>query len=207
VQNLLEHIETVVSNPVTVLTPEDFKNIVLASNDIWMVDFFAPVWQMSSLCLRLICVVVRALHDDGTTLRQGRQADEEDCQVSILCFAPTRFTLVRFGSIDCQAHQAFCAQQRVTQYPSVFLYPRNKQKNRIPFQDHPMTDQLANFVRNQLKNKVCVPCFSQPFMHASWLTSRRACTKRRLRHRRKSGFLCLERRGAVSVSAETARCS
>lgn len=81
--------------------------------------------------------------------------------------------VAKFGTIDCQQYSQFCAGQSIQVgliilfccwqfsrlasqgYPTVFFYPRNKKKSKVKFNDQPFTDQIANFVRSQLKNVVC----------------------------------------------------
>ncbi|VDL84223.1 unnamed protein product [Nippostrongylus brasiliensis] len=112
--SLLELIDNTLNPAVDELTPEDFKRLVenRDSDVTWVVDYFAP-W--CGPCQQL----APELHKAARSLNKF---DEK----------------IHFGSVDCQAYDAFCRQQSVSFYPSVRLYPAVSKNRRMQrFYDYP----------------------------------------------------------------------
>ncbi|KIH60236.1 thioredoxin [Ancylostoma duodenale] len=89
------------------LTPEQFVELVdgRASDETWLVDFFAP-W--CGPCQQLAPELQKAA-------RALRSYDER----------------VHVGSVDCQAHSQFCSKQGVNAYPTIRLYPAVNNNRRM----------------------------------------------------------------------------
>ncbi|XP_020663430.3 dnaJ homolog subfamily C member 10 isoform X1 [Pogona vitticeps] len=96
-EQILEFIEDLMNPSVVSLTPETFSELVKKrkSNDIWMVDFYAP-W----------CGPCQALMPEWK--RMARMLNG----------------LITVGSIDCQKYFSLCHQEKVQGYPEIRLFPQ-----------------------------------------------------------------------------------
>ncbi|CAJ0963827.1 unnamed protein product, partial [Mesorhabditis belari] len=96
---IIDFMEDALNPSVAELTPEKFAVEIAdkAAEITWVVDFFAP-W--CGPCQQLAPEFQRA----------GRLLRDHDSQN------------VKYGSVDCQAHRAFCDEQRIGGYPTIRLY-------------------------------------------------------------------------------------
>ncbi|KAL8183573.1 UNVERIFIED_CONTAM: DnaJ subfamily C member 10 [Gekko kuhli] len=96
-EQILEFIEDLMNPSVVSLTPETFNELVKKrkSNDIWMVDFYAP-W----------CGPCQALMPEWK--RMARLLNG----------------LISVGSVDCQKYFSLCQQESIQGYPEIRLFPQ-----------------------------------------------------------------------------------
>ncbi|VDK42185.1 unnamed protein product [Anisakis simplex] len=95
---IAEFIEDVLHPSVEQLTEDDFDNVVKQQSEgtMWLVDFFAP-W----------CGPCQQLAPEFRKLaRSVRQ----------------RTQLIKFGSVDCEAHRSLCTSNAIRAYPTIRLY-------------------------------------------------------------------------------------
>ena len=150
VEELFDHVATIRDNAVVSLTAEAFQQDVMGSSDIWLVDFFAPV------CSRAVLPALNSLLQwCGHCVQMAPQFAKAARMVR---------GIAKFGTVDCVANSELCNSKGIQSFPTVWLYARNKSKRPSQFQDHHFADQIANFVRNQLKDKLVA---FEPHMYES----------------------------------------
>ncbi|XP_053126084.1 dnaJ homolog subfamily C member 10 [Hemicordylus capensis] len=96
-EQILEFIEDLMNPSVVSLTPETFSELVKKrkSNEVWMVDFYAP-W----------CGPCQALMPEWK--RMARLLNG----------------LISVGSVDCQKYFSLCHQENIQGYPEIRLFPQ-----------------------------------------------------------------------------------
>ncbi|XP_061464264.1 dnaJ homolog subfamily C member 10 [Rhineura floridana] len=96
-EQILEFIEDLMNPSVVSLIPETFNELVKKrkSNEIWMVDFYAP-W----------CGPCQALLPEWKRMARLLSG------------------LIAVGSVDCQKHFSLCHQENIQGYPEIRLFPQ-----------------------------------------------------------------------------------
>ncbi|GJQ68653.1 hypothetical protein Trydic_g17198 [Trypoxylus dichotomus] len=98
------------------LTESNFKNIVLASNDIWMINFYAPLCQ--------ICLKFEPIWAEAATRLKGK---------------------VRFGAIDVSVNKAVAEKYSVTTYPTVKYFPFDLKGEIFDYKEPKKLDSILQF--------------------------------------------------------------
>eukprot|EP00879_Flechtneria_rotunda_P008753 GHRR01009167.1.p1 GENE.GHRR01009167.1~~GHRR01009167.1.p1 ORF type:complete len:415 (+),score=150.40 GHRR01009167.1:625-1869(+) len=83
---------------VVTLTDSNFDEEVVQSDDIWFIEFYAP-W-----CGH--CKALKPVWTEAASEMKGK---------------------IKFGAVDCTAHQSTCGQYKVQGYPTIKLFGSNKE--------------------------------------------------------------------------------
>lgn len=129
-QDMVEFIEDTLHPPVEQLTPANFEKNVLqrASNEIWVVDFFAP-W----------CGPCQQLAPEWRKLSKMFKSHEN----------------VHIAEVNCKKYRRLCQDQGVNSYPTMRLYPLSRSDSYMNYNGwHRDVDSLHAWVFENLPSKV-----------------------------------------------------
>lgn len=106
------------------LDPTSFKKEVLNSNELWMIEFFAP-W-----CGH--CQALKPVYEKTAKAFKG---------------------IVRFGAVDVDTHKEFGGQYGIKGFPTLKFFGENKNKP-IDYQDGRDETSISKFVLKTIKSTV-----------------------------------------------------
>eukprot|EP00244_Chara_vulgaris_P011056 TRINITY_DN5310_c0_g1_i3.p1 TRINITY_DN5310_c0_g1~~TRINITY_DN5310_c0_g1_i3.p1 ORF type:complete len:458 (+),score=109.63 TRINITY_DN5310_c0_g1_i3:200-1573(+) len=111
------------------LTDGNFKDLVLKSKDIWLVEFFAP-W----------CGHCKRLEPEWKTAASNLQNVEG----------------VKLGAVDATVHTSLASMYKIQGYPTILLFGADKQKP-IPYEGPRTASGIESYAKEQAATNVPPP--------------------------------------------------